>query len=122
MSICADIEQEKDGRWVAKLPGIPEVSGYGLTRHEAAVGLTVRALRILADRVESGQLEVEDEPTGIRLTGEGESLGILAALLDTSAQIAAISEVSLPESFLAGWADYQAGRVVDMDRALEDEP
>lgn len=29
---------------------------------------------------------------------------------------------SIPESFLAGWADYQAGRVVDMERALGDEP
>lgn len=28
----------------------------------------------------------------------------------------------VPASFLAGWADYQAGRVVDMDRALGDEP
>ena len=27
-----------------------------------------------------------------------------------------------PESFLAGWADYEAGRVVDMHRALGDEP
>jgi hypothetical protein len=32
-----------------------------------------------------------------------------------------ISEL-MPESFLAGWADYQAGRVVDMERALKDEP
>jgi hypothetical protein len=29
---------------------------------------------------------------------------------------------SFPESFLTGWADYQAGRVVDMERALRDEP
>jgi hypothetical protein len=29
---------------------------------------------------------------------------------------------AIPESFLAGWADYQAGRVVDMERALGDEP
>ena len=28
---------------------------------------------------------------------------------------------AIPESFLAGWADYKAGRVVDMDRALGDE-
>lgn len=29
---------------------------------------------------------------------------------------------SIPESFLAGWADYQRGRVIDMERALGDEP
>ena len=39
----------------------------------------------------------------------------------TTAVWVEVSE-SLPESFLAGWADYQAGRVVDMERALEDEP
>ena len=33
-----------------------------------------------------------------------------------------VSQVELPKSFLAGWADYEAGRVVDMERALEDEP
>jgi hypothetical protein len=37
---------------------------------------------------------------------------------------AAWIEVSepIPESFLAGWADYEAGRVIDMEQALEDEP
>ena len=38
----------------------------------------------------------------------------------TSAPIIEVSE-PIPESFLAGWADYKAGRVVDMDRALGDE-
>ena len=33
-----------------------------MTRHEAAIGVTARALHILADRVERGQLEVKDEP------------------------------------------------------------
>jgi hypothetical protein len=39
----------------------------------------------------------------------------------TAAAYIEVSE-SIPESFLAGWADYQAGRVVDMERALGDEP
>ena len=38
----------------------------------------------------------------------------------TSSAMVEVNEV-IPESFLAGWADYQAGRVVDMDRALGDE-
>ena len=33
-----------------------------------------------------------------------------------------VSQIDLPESFLAGLADYEAGRIVDMERALEDEP
>jgi hypothetical protein len=41
----------------------------------------------------------------------------------TFSQAAAVEvSESIPESFLAGWADYQAGRIVDMDRALGDEP
>lgn len=39
----------------------------------------------------------------------------------TTAPLIKVSE-PIPESFLAGWADYQAGRVVDMERALGDEP
>jgi hypothetical protein len=68
MNICAEFEREKDGRWVAMLPGFREVSGYGWTRHEAVVGLTVRALHVLADRAKSGQIEVEDDPVGVLLS------------------------------------------------------
>ena len=39
----------------------------------------------------------------------------------TAAAYINVSE-SVPESFLSGWADYQAGRVVDMERALGDDP
>ncbi len=39
----------------------------------------------------------------------------------TAAAWIEVSE-SIPESFFSGWADYQAGRVVDMDQALGDEP
>jgi hypothetical protein len=39
----------------------------------------------------------------------------------TAAALVEVSE-SIPESFLSGWADYQAGRVVGMDQALRDEP
>ncbi len=39
----------------------------------------------------------------------------------TAAARVEVSE-SIPESFLLGWADYQAGRVVGMDQALRDEP
>lgn len=45
--------------------------------------------------------------------------------MPTSLSVADHIEVSesIPESFLAGWADYQAGRVADMDQVLRgDEP
>jgi hypothetical protein len=47
-------------------------------------------------------------------------------ILDTPQGVSTITQIevseSIPESFLTGWTDYQAGRVVDMDRALSDEP
>jgi predicted RNase H-like HicB family nuclease len=68
MNTRAEFEQEKDGRWVATFPGVRGAVGYGSTRHEAAVGLTVSALHVLADRVESGDLKVQDEPVRILLS------------------------------------------------------
>ena len=67
LDIRAEFERMANGRWVATIPGVPEtrVVGYGWSRHEAAVGLTVRALHIMADRFQRGELEVKDEPAGI---------------------------------------------------------
>ncbi len=76
MNIQPEFEREKDGRWIAMLPGFREVFGHGSTRHEAAVGLTVRALNVLADRVKTHRpAKVEDEPIGILLaSAEGDEL------------------------------------------------
>ena len=43
MNICAEFEREKDGRWVATIPGVPGTRDYGSTRLEAAIGVTVRS-------------------------------------------------------------------------------
>jgi hypothetical protein len=80
MNIRAEFEQEKGGRWVAKIPGVREVVGYGSTRHQAAVGLTVSALHVLADRIKTGQVEVEEEPVRIVIAGAEDHL-LLAAIL-----------------------------------------
>ena len=98
MNISAEFEQEKDGRWVATIPGIRELAGYGSTRYEAAVGLTVRALRVMADRVESGQLKVEAEPGGNFISFTSGELGVITAMLDAghipnAETIAAIEEL-----------------------------
>ena len=67
LDIRAEFERMANGRWVATIPGVPEtrVVGYGWSRREAAVGLTVRALHIMADRFQRGELEVKYEPAGI---------------------------------------------------------
>src|SRR5215467_4370302 len=77
MNIPAEFRHEEGGRWVAEIPELPEARGYGSTRREAAVGAIVRALRILADRIESGALKVEDESEAIFLGGAAESLSEL---------------------------------------------
>ena len=97
MTIQPEFEwEERSGRWVAKIPGIREVSGYGCTRHEAFVGLTVRALHVLADRIESGQLEVEDEAMGTLLSSAplvGFLFGLEAGHTPNAETIAAIEEL-----------------------------
>jgi predicted RNase H-like HicB family nuclease len=77
MNIPAEFRREEDGRWVAEIPEFPGARAYGSTRHEAASGAMVRAFRILADRIESGELKVEDEPEAIILGGTANSLSEL---------------------------------------------
>jgi hypothetical protein len=84
MTAELDVEQDKDGRWVAAIPDVPGVVGYGLTRQEAVVGLTVSGLHILADRIEGGQLkaeEAEDEPVAIFLPTSAADARLVEILL-----------------------------------------
>jgi len=46
MTFAIEIEQEKDGRWIAEIPQIPGAMTYGSTRAEA------QALRVLAERID----------------------------------------------------------------------
>ena len=73
MNIHAEFGREEDGRWVAGIPQVPEARAYGSTRREAAIGVTIRAFHILAERVHSGELKVEDEPEAIILGGTAAS-------------------------------------------------
>jgi hypothetical protein len=77
MNIPAEFAREEDGRWVAEIPELPEARAYGPTRREAAIGLTIRAFHILAERVASGDLKVEDEPGAIILGGPADSFSEL---------------------------------------------
>jgi hypothetical protein len=102
MNICVEFESQK--KWVATIPEVKGARSYGSTRIEAAIGVTVLALLLL-----------KNEPDKV---WEEDAKDLLETLL---AEFGEVGETP-PESFLAGWADYKAGRVVDMDRALEDEP
>ena len=50
-----EIEREEDGRWIADVPELPGVMGYGKTKNEAVAKVETLALRVLADRLEHGE-------------------------------------------------------------------
>jgi predicted RNase H-like HicB family nuclease len=55
MTFAIEIEQEKDGRWIAEIPELPGVMVYGQTREEAVARVEALALRVLAERIENGE-------------------------------------------------------------------
>jgi predicted RNase H-like HicB family nuclease len=50
-----DIEQERDGRWIAEVPDLPGVLAYGQTRTAAISRAQALALRVIADRLDNGE-------------------------------------------------------------------
>jgi predicted RNase H-like HicB family nuclease len=50
-----EVEVEEDGRYIAEVPDIPGALVYGATAKEAILKVEALALRILADRIESGE-------------------------------------------------------------------
>jgi predicted RNase H-like HicB family nuclease len=54
-NLLIETETETDGRWIAEIRAIPGVMVYGATREEAVVRAKVLALRVLAERIESGE-------------------------------------------------------------------
>ena len=61
MNLAVETEQESDGRWIAEIPQIPGVMAYGATRPEAISRVEALALRVLADRLEHGEMPRELE-------------------------------------------------------------
>ena len=57
MSHCIEIEREADGRWITEVVDLRGALAYGSTRAEAHV--QALALRVLADRLESGEAPAE---------------------------------------------------------------
>jgi predicted RNase H-like HicB family nuclease len=55
MDLTLDCEREEDGRWLAEVPELPGVLSYGSSAEEAMANAEVLALRVLAERIESGE-------------------------------------------------------------------
>ena len=51
-----EIEREEHGRWIAEIPSLPGVMAYGETRSDALRAVEALTLRVLADRLEHGEI------------------------------------------------------------------
>ena len=51
-----EIEREDDGRWIADIVDLPGVMAYGATKDEAIQKATALAYRVIADRIEHGDM------------------------------------------------------------------
>lgn len=56
MNFIVEWDQEEDGRWIADVVGIPGALAYGRTQDEALVKVEALALRVIADRLEHGEI------------------------------------------------------------------
>jgi len=52
----AEIEREDDGRWIVDVTDLPGVMVYGASQQEAMQHALALTLRVLADRIERGEL------------------------------------------------------------------
>jgi len=54
-----ELEREEDGRWIAEVRELPGVMIYGYTREQAIANVQALALRVLADRLDHGEMSAE---------------------------------------------------------------
>lgn len=55
LTFTIELDREDDGRWIAEIPALPGVMVYGASEPEALARVEALALRVVADRVESGE-------------------------------------------------------------------
>ena len=65
MNLKLEVEQETDGRWIAEVMDLPGVMAYGDSAEEAIARVKALALRVLADRLEYGDLIIEPISFGL---------------------------------------------------------
>jgi predicted RNase H-like HicB family nuclease len=59
MQFNIESEQEEDGRWLAEVVELPGAMVYGVDRQEALAKAQALALRVLAERLEHGEMLAE---------------------------------------------------------------
>ena len=56
MNFTVETERESDGRWIAEVTELPGVMVYGQTQQEAVAKAQALALRVVAERLEHGEM------------------------------------------------------------------
>jgi predicted RNase H-like HicB family nuclease len=59
MTFTVEYEQEEDGRWIAEVLELPGVMVYGATKEEALAKAQALALRVVAERLDLGEMLAE---------------------------------------------------------------
>ena len=57
MQLNVELEREEDGRWIAEVVDLPGVLAYGDDPDNALRAARALALRVIADRIEHGELD-----------------------------------------------------------------
>ena len=57
MELEVELEREEDGRWIAEVVDLPGVLVYGDTPEQTLRSARALALRVLADKIEHGELD-----------------------------------------------------------------
>ncbi len=60
MNFNLECEREDDGRWLAEVPQPPGVLAYGATAADALAKAEILALRVIAERLEQGEVKPLD--------------------------------------------------------------
>jgi predicted RNase H-like HicB family nuclease len=68
MDLTVEIDREGDGRWLAEVAELQGVMAYGKDEADAFRRAVSLALRVLADRVEHGELALSDDSKGLRMS------------------------------------------------------
>ncbi len=59
MHFIVETAQEDDGRWIAEVLELPGVLAYGRTPEQARTNAQALALRVLAERLEHGEIAAD---------------------------------------------------------------
>jgi predicted RNase H-like HicB family nuclease len=59
MSLTVTLDREEDGRWIAEVPELPGVLVFAQTEDDEITKVKALCLRVLADRLEHGEVVPE---------------------------------------------------------------